>query len=173
MMKRLSTSVLWFMTVLYGYLLLDVLFFTRMTEVTLSGQKSYNLIPFATILEYATTIDARHNGIFDVNIWGNIVLFVPLGIYLMIYYKKNSPQKVIVTALLVSMLAEVLQFIFAIGSLDIDDVILNTLGAVVGVGIYQMLKYLFKSRLKVRYAVSGLSALVGIPAASALLIFVL
>lgn len=173
MLKRLSTSVLWFMTVIYAYLLLDVLFFTRLTEVTVSGQRSYNLIPFATISEYATTIDAQHNGIWDINIWGNILLFVPLGIYLMIYYKNNSPKRVILTALIVSVVAEILQFIFAIGAMDIDDVILNTVGAILGIGVYQLLKSIFKSRMKVRYAVSGMSALVGIPAASVLLMYVL
>lgn len=173
MLKRLSTSVLWFMTVIYAYLLLDVLFFTRLTEATVSGQRSYNLIPFATITEYATTVDATHNGIFDINIWGNILLFVPLGVYLMIYFKNNSPKKVIMTALFVSMFAEILQFIFAIGSLDIDDVILNTVGAIVGIGVYQLLKVVFKSRIKVRYAVSGMSAMVGIPAAGVLLMYVL
>jgi glycopeptide antibiotics resistance protein len=53
---------------------------------------------------------------------------------------------------------EVLQYIFALGRSDITDVIGNTLGGLIGMGIYALLAQLFKSKTPV--IVSILAAIV-------------
>jgi len=69
------------------------------------------------------------------NAIGNIIMFIPMGIFLYSIYKKNFRQ-VIVIAALSSALIEFIQFLnMFIGYnryVDVDDVILNTAGACIG-----------------------------------------
>ena len=59
---------------------------------------------------------------------GNIALFIPLGVAL----KCGGMKDVKKAGLLASLLIEVLQFTFALGTFECDDLIHNTLGAVIG-----------------------------------------
>lgn len=59
---------------------------------------------------------------------GNVVLFIPLGVAL----KCGGVKDVKKAGLLASLLIEVLQFTFALGTFECDDLIHNTLGAVIG-----------------------------------------
>ena len=59
---------------------------------------------------------------------GNIALFIPLGVAL----KWSGVKDVKKAGLLASLLIEVLQFTFALGTFECDDLIHNTLGAVIG-----------------------------------------
>ena len=59
---------------------------------------------------------------------GNVVLFIPLGVAL----KWSGVKDVKKAGLLASLLIEVLQFTFALGTFECDDLIHNTLGAVIG-----------------------------------------
>lgn len=61
----------------------------------------------------------------------NIVLFIPLGMYLKYLLKdKNFLSIVIISS--TSLLFEILQYIFHIGVSDITDIIMNTIGGVIG-----------------------------------------
>jgi len=73
------------------------------------------------------------------NFWGNILLFVPLGIFLVLLF--NQCQKLFVTAPIgmgISAVIELLQ-LFGVRSTDIDDVILNTVGTLLGYFIGRMI----------------------------------
>ena len=59
---------------------------------------------------------------------GNIALFIPLGVAL----KCGGVKDVKKAGLLASLLIEILQFTFALGTFECDDLIHNTLGAVIG-----------------------------------------
>lgn len=59
---------------------------------------------------------------------GNVVLFIPLGVAL----KCGGMKDVKKTGFFASLLIEVLQFTFALGTFECDDLIHNTLGAVIG-----------------------------------------
>ena len=61
------------------------------------------------------------------------------------------------------MAIEVLQYIFKCGASDIDDLILNTIGGLLGIFIYLLLKSISKSKEQVHIAVSILSIIVGVP----------
>lgn len=60
----------------------------------------------------------------------------------------------------VSLLYEVLQFIFAIGASDITDIIGNTFGGIIGIFIYIVLHRLFKTEFKIN-KVLNIIALIG------------
>jgi len=72
---------------------------------------------------------------------GNLVMLLPLGIYIPLLFPEISGFfRVFVICLLVSVSIELMQLITSVRSTDIDDVILNTSGAVVGYIIYTFLR---------------------------------
>lgn len=66
----------------------------------------------------------------------NMVVFIPFGLYLSMMKPDWPFRKKIILAAGVSLLFEVLQFLFAIGGADITDLIGNTFGGAVGIGFY-------------------------------------
>lgn len=77
---------------------------------------------------------------------GNILVFIPFGIYLCMLKRKWSYAKKILPITGLSLSFEVIQFIFAIGRTDITDILGNTLGGIIGIGIYASLYKVFKTR---------------------------
>jgi len=72
---------------------------------------------------------------------GNLVMLLPLGIYIPLLFPKLSGFfKVFIICLLTSISIELMQLITNVRSTDIDDVILNTSGAVVGYMVYKVLR---------------------------------
>ena len=95
-----------------------------------------NLIPFV----YLTDYDNRTHMI--LNIFGNILMFVPTGIILPILYKRlNNFFKVVGTGFLMSLAIEILQLPFYSRTSDVDDLILNTLGVATGYVVYITVHY--------------------------------
>jgi glycopeptide antibiotics resistance protein len=73
------------------------------------------------------------------NIAGNIVLFVPLGIFLPILMPAfQSINKILAIGFFLSLSFELIQLITVLGFFDIDDTILNTLGALIGFWICRL-----------------------------------
>lgn len=70
---------------------------------------------------------------------GNIVWFVPLGMYLK-WLDKWKIRTIAVMGLLFSLFIETMQYILGTGISELDDLILNTLGAVIGAWIVGMLR---------------------------------
>ena len=90
-----------------------------------------NFIPFKEILRYKVG-----SKVFIRNILGNILLFVPFGLFVSHYIKNKKMYPILLISVLVSCSIEFAQT--KIGrTADIDDVILNTLGGVIGYFIYK------------------------------------
>ncbi len=146
-MKKFLNLGYWIVLLFYLYLLIDTVFFAR------DARRSINLTPFDMIVEQGFTL----------NVWGNILMFIPLGIYFSNWMKKFHFWKVLGAVIGTSLGIEVLQYIFKRGASDIDDLLLNTAGGLIGILIYLVLKVIFKSKDRVRVAISIISILVGIP----------
>ncbi len=96
-----------------------------------------NLTPFVYLFDYPTMKEAL------LNLIGNTAMFIPLGIVWPGVFKKlNTHGKVIAAGFGVSLTIEILQLPFFGRSSDIDDLILNTLGYLLGYGIYLCVKKL-------------------------------
>ena len=64
------------------------------------------------------------------NLLGNLVCMMPFALFIPMLFKKiNNTKKFLLTILCITLGIELIQFITFSGSCDIDDVILNTLGA--------------------------------------------
>ena len=94
-----------------------------------------NFKPFIYWFEYPTMKEAL------LNLIGNVTMFIPLGIVWPAVFKKlNTHWKVIIAGFGVSLVIEVLQLPFFDRASDIDDLILNTLGFLIGYGIYLLVR---------------------------------
>ena len=94
-----------------------------------------NLVPLVNLIDYETSRETI------INVIGNSFLFLPLGIVFPIVYKKlDTHLKVIVTGIGASLTIEVLQLLFFDRVTDVDDLILNSLGYLLGYGIYLLVK---------------------------------
>ena len=75
---------------------------------------------------------------FLINIVGNVVAFMPCGFFLPIVSRRSKRwYRTIVFSFAFSFMLETIQLIFKVGSFDVDDMILNTLGAGLGFVCYQ------------------------------------
>lgn len=89
-----------------------------------------NFIPFKTILPYL--LGYKGLIIAGINLVGNIVLLVPIGILIPFVYTNLTWKKSLALAVATGLVIEGMQVIFRVGIFDIDDVILNALGVMVG-----------------------------------------
>lgn len=94
-----------------------------------------NMIPFVNITDYEKLFEAK------LNIIGNTAMFIPIGIiWPIVYSELNTPAKAIGAGILFSLCIELLQLPFYDRVTDIDDLILNSLGFIIGYGIYCAVK---------------------------------
>ncbi len=72
-----------------------------------------------------------------INIFGNILIFVPFGFLGIVFPKLNQFWILILDFLFAIIIVESLQYFTRLGVFDIDDVILNTVGVAIGFWIYR------------------------------------
>ncbi|MCP3740441.1 VanZ family protein [Rossellomorea sp. BNER] len=98
----------------------------------------HNYIPFDTIRTYLFNFNHYNFDTWLYNTFGVVFLFIPLGFLLpSAFINVKSNRTVVLISLSVSMFIEVLQRVTNLGVFDIDDMILNTIGAAVGYWIYK------------------------------------
>lgn len=71
----------------------------------------------------------------------NVVVFVPVGILLGCAYRSMTWWKVMLIGMCVSGAIEVMQFVYKRGFSEVDDVIHNTLGCMIGYGMFSIVRY--------------------------------
>ncbi len=117
-----------------------------------SGIISVNLVPFKSILNYIIDLSGSigQRTIAYVNILGNIIMFIPMGLLLRgIIRKPHKNVKVILISGISSCAIELAQLLVG-RSFDIDDVILNLLGGSIGCLLGGLLEKIVLSLLENR-----------------------
>lgn len=106
-----------------------------------------NLVPFNKFTEIR---ESAQRGIFSyiVNeVIGNIALFVPIGFLLPLLWKRfEKIWAVLICCLSISLAIEIIQLGISLRATDVDDLILNTLGGIIGYLAYALIKRLTKSK---------------------------
>jgi glycopeptide antibiotics resistance protein len=97
-----------------------------------------NFVPLRTILPYLNGEKGSIIALFELA--GNIVLLIPIGFILPFLNASMAWKKVILIAVLTGVFIEGLQVLLRVGIFDIDDVLLNALGVVIGYGIVRIVK---------------------------------
>mgnify|MGYP004452059389 FL=1 len=128
-------AVMKLLFIIYMCVLVYVVFFAEAMGRTPQDGYVYNLTPLKEIkrfMKYIWDNDALGR-VARLNIFGNIIAFIPFGIYLP--YTSESKLGFISTFLYtfsLSLTIELVQLITKVGSCDVDDIILNALGGVIG-----------------------------------------
>ena len=135
---------------IYCLLLITILFlnneyrmggFQNISTFSREHFETSNIIPFATIIGYVSGMVSNdiNTGIVIINLVTNLLLFAPMGFFIPMLFQdkiKNTKQFLIIIIIL-TFLVEIIQFITYRGSTDIDDIILNTIGASI---VYMLMK---------------------------------
>ncbi|MGD6834756.1 VanZ family protein [Sutcliffiella halmapala] len=136
---RISSKAVGTILGIYTLSLLVLLFF-RPNEQDYGAAHNVNLVPFSTISLFlsgnADPLVAFYN------IAANIILFVPFGVALQ--WKKRNWVTLLIVPIFTISLIEVTQHLTNRGSLDIDDLLLNTLGFFIGYLLTPVFKRIIK-----------------------------
>lgn len=120
-------------------LLIYLLFFAESMGRTQDKGYQYNLVPFQEIKRYVRHWDVLGWRIAGMNLFGNVLAFMPFGFFMpKLAEKKKNVFFIILYSFELSLLVEVLQIAFKLGSFDVDDIILNTLGGFIGYIIFMI-----------------------------------
>lgn len=157
--ERIKTVILYGVFICYILLLIKILFLSRISHLE---HRSINLIPFYSIMEYVSSSSANIKAFAFGNVVGNIVIFVPLGTYLSLFKNDKRVITNLLFIFIVSLFVEIIQGTLGIGASDIDDIILNCLGGLIGILGYKFLLFILRNEKKVHTAITILSA-IGLP----------
>ncbi len=77
---------------------------------------------------------------FNAQLRDNIVMFVVFGLLYSYFQKKPRPVLALGCCVLTSLFIEVMQFFLKTGTVDVDDVLMNSLGGLLGILLYTLLE---------------------------------
>lgn len=140
----------WLLFGLYLILMVYFLFFAESMGRTSMGQEyHYNLMPLKEIRRYIKYFEVIGPFTVFLNLAGNILAFVPFGLFFPLLSRKNRGFfKVALISFEVSLLVELIQLVTRVGSCDVDDMILNTLGGMLGQLCFRILFHWHRMELK-------------------------
>lgn len=137
MKKRLLSICI---LIIYSAILIKVMVFKDVPAIrighlrlnfggTESGHPA-NFLPFNTILPYLF----GHKGLIiaGINLVGNVALLIPVGFLAPLVYRNITWKKSLALAVAAGLTIEIMQAVLRVGIFDIDDVILNALGVMIG-----------------------------------------
>lgn len=145
--KIIIRTVSWILFLLYLVVMVYFLFFSEMLGMKPSDTYHYNLKPFTEIQRYIVYY-RRLGGFFVLlNLIGNVLCFMPLGFVLpVLSYKNRGIFKVTFICFMCSVTVELIQLVSKLGSCDVDDVILNTSGGILGYICFVICMFIFKRK---------------------------
>ena len=121
---------------------------TWQKNVILEGLGTANFMPFRTIkmyIDYAYKLNSVEN------LAGNLLVFVPLGFFLtMLSEELKQFSELFLNVFTFVLGIEVFQLFSAFGSFDVDDILLNCLGALIGFGCYKAAEAFYRKK-KISY----------------------
>ncbi|MDP4147720.1 MAG: VanZ family protein, partial [Bacillota bacterium] len=128
--EKIKTVILYGVFICYIILLIKILILSRLSHME---HRSINLIPFHSIMEYISGRSDNLKAFAFGNVVGNIAIFIPLGTYLSLFKKDKRVITNLLFIFIVSLSVEIIQGLLSIGASDIDDIILNCLGGLIGI----------------------------------------
>lgn len=141
----------WVLFLLYLALLSYLMFFSEDFGRTNPNRGyAYNLAPFKEIMRFITYYETLGMRAVVVNLAGNVIAFMPFGFFMPVVSRRSrGPVRIIFLGFGFSLMLETIQLVFKVGSFDVDDLILNTLGAAIGFFCYRRVQR-FRVRLRQR-----------------------
>jgi glycopeptide antibiotics resistance protein len=138
--------------IIYLLTLFWILLFKLGVQFSYMENRNVNLIPFNEPLISNGKIDVSEMIL-------NVMIFVPLGIYTGVIFKRWAFVNKLFFCFLISLMFEGLQFILKIGAFDITDIITNILGATIGLLIFEAIEKIFKDSVKSQKLINTIAAI--------------
>ncbi|MDQ0352505.1 glycopeptide antibiotics resistance protein [Alkalibacillus filiformis] len=149
-MKRLLKSIPIVNILFYSYIILllmiNLIFYSMNINIehrtfAYYDDASHNIVPFSSISNYFANFTHYNFNTWFYNTLGNIIMFIPLGVLIPIVYDRSKRlYQVVLLSFLISLIIEGMQFVTGLGVFDIDDIILNTIGGVIGFTIFKFVR---------------------------------
>lgn len=153
--EKAETAAIVAVFALYAAFLLKLLLLSRAP----GSERSINLVPFASIADYVSSHSSGTGRTAFANVVGNILIFIPLGAYSSWLRLRASAWATMLVVASFSVAVEIIQGVLAIGASDIDDVILNCVGGLLGILAFRLLSAILREPSLVRTAMAVLSLL--------------
>ncbi len=136
---------------------LTILFITLIRFEAIGSLKNniIDMVPFNDYVLYPNVRDVFQN------IFGNIIIFMPFGMYLSLISMKEHTIRYLPLIVLSSLTIEMFQFLLKSGYADIDDIIFNSIGGLLGILLTDLF-YHISPKWTIRFILS-ISFLFGIP----------
>ncbi len=112
------------------FIVYALLLYKLLTSTEMNTNSGFNLVPFMEIFRY--DIGSK---LFFYNVIGNILIFIPFGYFVSDYVKANKVSHILFISVLTSLTVELVQLRID-RSFDIDDIILNVAGSIIGFLLY-------------------------------------
>lgn len=140
-----TQKLCWALFLLY---LIGLTYFTFFAEALGRGTSPdgdltarFNLIPFREIQRFWIYRSRLGIAAFVLNVFGNIIAFMPCGFLLPAISRRSRKWPgVLAVGLCVSFLIECTQLLFRVGSFDVDDLLLNVTGVLLGFGLNRIIQ---------------------------------
>lgn len=159
-MKRLTPA---FILIAYSAVLVKVMVFKDMPTIKIgqlmfnfggtNGGHPANFVPFKTIVPYL--FGDQGLIIAGVNLAGNVALLVPIGLLAPLVFRNSTWKKALVLSVTTGLTIEIMQAVLRLGIFDIDDIILNALGVMVGYWTFAILAKWIRSRNYKNIGIAG------------------
>lgn len=150
--RRLTTGIFVFYLVVLTWI---ILFKMQLSPDILGTVRSINLIPLAG----ATVI----NGAADYReVVQNVLAFVPFGLFMGMLAAGRPWWRALVPVAATSLAFEVLQYVLAVGMSDITDLLANTLGGAIGLGLYVFVRLAARSDTRALRACNTIALVCGL-----------
>lgn len=133
----------WVLFILYLLLLAYFLFFSESFGRGSHADSgyAYNLVLFKEIRRFIIYRKKLGMEAFLLNIVGNVVGFMPFGFFLPVISRRSRHwYNTLLLSFSFSLCIEVTQLVFKVGSFDVDDMVLNTLGGLLGFILYKIVQ---------------------------------
>lgn len=136
--RKILRILCWILFGVYLLLLCYFLFFSEQLGRTFTERSyHYNLVPFKEIMRFINYRERLGTKAVVYNLLGNIVAFIPFGLFLpLLQHRQRHIWRIVLLSFDFSLLVELLQLVSKRGSFDVDDLILNTIGGAVGYGCF-------------------------------------
>lgn len=146
-LSRIISIVLWCIAVVYLLAFIKIVVFKNGFTKEF---RSLSFIPFQFIGDFFRTETSLD--VFLKNNLGNIAIFIPMGILLPVLFKSIDFKKSVLICFITSLTIEVTQYIIGFGMTDIDDLMLNTLGATIGSLLYFRILEIIDKKMRFKLA---------------------
>lgn len=118
--RKRKKAVLAVLFIYYAVMLMNLTFLERTQTVT-----DYNIVPFRTI---GTVLLSGNVYAIVINIFGNFFIFIPLQFFLIELFEIRKIKQNFLVCFTITFVIEIVQYIFKVGMLDVDDILLCVAG---------------------------------------------